>query len=226
MNNTPTPALMVIAIDGPAAAGKGTLAGRLADTLGLAKLDTGLLYRAVGWAVVAGGADPSDPVAGLAAARALAPADLTNPGLRLDEAAQGASKVAVIPEVRAQLLDFQRDFAKNPPALGDGSAACGAILDGRDIGTTVCPEATAKLFVTASVEVRAKRRHKELLERGHEAIYARVLEDMKERDARDQGRSASPLAAAEDALCLDTSELDADQAFDMALDFIRSKNIT
>ena len=214
---------IVIAIDGPAAAGKGTIAVRLADELGLAKLDTGLLYRGVGFGVVLAGGDPENATVALNVAKNLDPAMLDNPALRSDEAAQAASKVAVIPEVRAQLLDFQRQFAKNPPPLADGVASSGAILDGRDIGTTVCPDATAKLFVTASVEVRAERRYKELLERGHEAIYARVLEDMNERDARDQGRSASPLASADDALLLDTSEMNVDEAYAKALEFIQSR---
>lgn len=216
---------VVIAIDGPAAAGKGTLGARLAKTFGLAKLDTGLLYRATGLKVLEAGGDVEDPVAAEAAARALDPVDLGNPALRGDAAAQAASKVSAVPGVRAALLDFQRDFAKNPPNLADGSPARGALLDGRDIGTTVCPDADVKLFITASTEIRAERRFKELLERGHEAIYARVLEDMKERDARDAGRSASPLAAADDALQLDTSELDADGAYARAVDFISAKNL-
>ena len=214
---------IVIAIDGPAAAGKGTIAVRLAAELSLAKLDTGLLYRGVGLGVVANGGNPENTADAMDMAQNLDPAMLDNPALRSDEAAQAASKVAVIPEVRAQLLDFQRQFAKNPPSLEGGKAAAGAILDGRDIGTTVCPDATAKLFVTASVEVRAGRRYKELLERGHEAIYARVLEDMNERDARDQGRSASPLASADDALLLDTSEMNVDEAYAKALEFIQSR---
>lgn len=216
---------IVIAIDGPAAAGKGTLAVRLAEQLGLSKLDTGLLYRATGYKVLSLGGDPEDPVAAEAAAKALDPADLAGDHLRTDEAAQAASKVSAVPGVRAQLLEFQREFAKNPPPLGDGSPAKGAILDGRDIGTTVCPDADVKLFVTASTEVRADRRFKELRERGLDAIYARVLEDMKERDARDSGRSASPLAAASDALLLDTSDLDADGAFARAIEFISAKNL-
>ena len=214
---------IVIAIDGPAAAGKGTIALRLAHELGLAKLDTGLLYRGVGFGVVSGGGDPENAADALNVAKNLDPAMLDNPKLRSDEAAQAASKVAVIPEARAQLLDIQRQFAKNPPLLADGATSSGAILDGRDIGTTVCPDATAKLFVTASVEVRARRRYKELLERGHEAIYARVLEDMMERDARDQGRDASPLASADDALVLDTSEMNVDEAYAKALEFIKSR---
>lgn len=216
---------IVIAIDGPAAAGKGTLARRLAAHFGLAMLDTGKLYRATGYKVLTQGGDPEDAQAAEAAARALDPAELGNEALRSDEAAQAASKVSAIPGVRAALLDFQRDFAKNPPRLPDGTPANGAILDGRDIGATVCPDADAKLFVTASTEVRAERRFKELQELGHDAIYARVLEDMKERDARDAGRSASPLAAAEDALQMDTSKLDADAAFAQAVEFISSKNL-
>lgn len=216
---------VVIAIDGPAAAGKGTLGARLAEKYRLAKLDTGLLYRATGVKVLALGGDPQDAAAGEAAARALDPGELANPALRTDEAAQAASKVSAIPGVRAALLDFQHEFAQNPPALADGSPAQGAILDGRDIGTTVCPDAEVKLFITASTAVRAERRFKELQERGHEAIYARVLEDMKERDARDSGRSASPLAAADDAYVLDTSDLNADQAFEAAIAFISSKNL-
>lgn len=216
---------IVIAIDGPAAAGKGTLAVRLAQHFGLSKLDTGLLYRATGFKVLAQGGDPEDPKAAEAAAKALNPGDLNNDKLRTDEAAQAASKVSAIPAVRAQLLDFQRQFSKNPPPLADGRPAQGAILDGRDIGTTVCPDAQVKLFVTASAEVRAERRFKELRERGLDAIYARVLEDLKERDARDAGRAASPLAAADDALLLDTSDLDADQAFARAVEFISSKNL-
>ena len=216
---------VMIAIDGPAAAGKGTLGARLADKYGLAKLDTGLLYRATGFKVLADGGDPEDAQVAEAAARSLDPAELDNAALRTDEAAQAASKVSAIPGVRAALLDFQHEFAKNPPVLADGSPANGAILDGRDIGTTVCPNAEVKLFVTASTEVRAERRFKELQERGLEAIYARVLEDMKERDARDSGRSASPLAAADDAYMLDTSDLNADQAFDAAVKFIATKTL-
>ncbi len=213
---------VVIAIDGPAAAGKGTLGDRLAAHFGLAKLDTGLLYRATGYKVMH---VLDDAQACVAAARALDPAELNNPALRGEAAAQAASKVSALPEVRAALLDFQRNFAKNPPLLTDGTPARGAILDGRDIGMTVCPQADAKLFVTAATEVRAERRFKELRERGHDAIYARVLEDMKERDARDAGRSASPLAAASDALQLDTSDLDADQVFARAVEFISAKNL-
>ncbi len=209
---------MIIAIDGPAAAGKGTLARRLAEHFGLAVLDTGLLYRAVGLATLRAGADPTDTNAAAAAARALAPEDLGDPALRGDEAASAASKVSALPEVRALLLDFQRSFASHPP---DGAA--GAVLDGRDIGTVVLPDADAKLFVTASLEVRAARRLKELRERGLEAIHSRVLRDMKERDARDSNRDVSPLEPAKDAFVLDTSDKTADEVFAAAVDFISSQ---
>jgi cytidylate kinase len=208
---------MIIAIDGPAAAGKGTLARRLAEHLGLAYLDTGLIYRAVGKKVMDAGADAEDAEAAEAHARALKAADLQADGLRTDEVAQAASKVSAVPGVRAALLEFQRDFAAYPPG-----GAKGAVLDGRDIGTVVCPDADVKLFVTASTEVRAERRLKELRDRGLEAIYARVLEDMKERDARDSSRAASPLEPATDAHQLDTSTLDADQVFARALQIIGS----
>ncbi len=213
MTKNPT----IIAIDGPAAAGKGTLARRLADPFDLADLDTGLLYRAVGMKLIRAGADPEHPDAAQEAAKALNPADLEADDLREDAAADAASRVSAIPGVRAQLLEFQRKFAKNPP---DGKK--GAVLDGRDIGTVVCPEADAKLFVSASVEIRAQRRFKELREKGLDAIHGRVLADMKERDARDRDRTASPLEPAKDAYQLDTSDLDADQAFAAALAFINS----
>ncbi len=214
---------MIIAIDGPAASGKGTLARRLASHLGLAYLDTGLLYRAVGTMARDRGIDPAGP--GIAAAaRDLTADDLDDPRLRLDDAAEVASLAAALPEVRAALRDFQRDFARNPPDTASGPAA-GAVLDGRDIGTQVCPDADAKLFVTAAVEVRAERRLKELRERGLEAIYGRVLRDMNERDRRDRERDVAPLTPADDAFVLDTSGLDADAAFAKALDFIQSRNI-
>lgn len=207
---------MIIAIDGPAAAGKGTLARRLAAELGFDYLDTGLIYRAVGMNLVRAGFDPADAARAGEAARDLAPSDLEAPGLREDAAAQAASKVAVIPEVRSALLDFQRRFAAQPPG------GRGAVLDGRDIGTVVCPEADVKLFVTASLEKRAGRRLKELQEKGLDAIHSTVLADMKERDERDRNRSVAPLLPAGDAVVLDTSDLDADQAFAVALDLVRS----
>ncbi|MBT5572188.1 MAG: (d)CMP kinase [Rhodospirillaceae bacterium] len=212
----------LITVDGPAGAGKGTLSKRLAAHFGYAHLDTGKLYRAVGLNTLAAGGDPATPVDAIAAAEALdsaaiASGGLQNPELAGDTAASAASKVAAIPEVRQVLLTFQRDFASNPP----GSSS-GAILDGRDTGTVVCPDAPIKFFITASAEERAKRRHKELLDRGEASIYPRVLADMKERDVRDSTRAIAPLKAADDARTIDTSELDADAVFAAALEFIAS----
>jgi CMP/dCMP kinase len=209
---------MIIAIDGPAASGKGTLARRLADHFGYPMLETGLLYRAVGWRVLRAREDPSAAAAATLAARALSPDDLADLALRTDEAAAAASKVSAIPSVRQALLEFQRAFAHGPPG-----GAGGAVLDGRDIGTVVCPDADAKVFLTARIEVRAERRLKELRERGVKAIHSRVLQDMKERDGRDSGREVSPLQAAADALVLDTSDLDADQVFAAARVFIEQR---
>lgn len=210
---------MIIAIDGPAAAGKGTLAQRLAEHFDLAFLDTGLIYRAVGMGMVRIGLDPEDAEAAGTAAQALKPADMDETDLRSMEAGSAASKVSAIPAVREALLLFQREFANNPPGGKQG-----AVLDGRDIGTVICPEARFKLFVTASAEVRAKRRYKELLGRGSEAIYARVLEELKERDARDRERSVSPLEPAKDATIIDTSDLDADEVFATAIEAFNSKD--
>jgi cytidylate kinase len=210
----------VVAIDGPAASGKGTLARRLAERFGLAHLDTGKLYRATARLVLEAGADPADPVAAAAAARRVDPASLADPRLFREDVAQASSVVAAIPSVRAALLDFQRDFAARPPATPKGPRPRGAILDGRDIGTAVCPEATVKLFVSASPEARARRRLKELRQRGATAIYGDVLQDMKERDARDSERRVAPLAAAPDAVTIDTTGLDAGQVFELASEII------
>ncbi|MFN3076645.1 MAG: (d)CMP kinase [Alphaproteobacteria bacterium] len=209
---------MIIAIDGPAAAGKGTLARRLARALGFAYLDTGLLYRAVGMAVLRHGGNPDRAEDAAAAAQGIRPENLDDPALRSDEAAGLASRVAAIPEVRSALLDFQRRFAAAPP---DGAG--GAVLDGRDIGTVVCPKADAKLFVTASLEIRAGRRARELRERGIAAIEGLVLQEMRERDARDSGRSTAPLAPAGDAFVLDTTDMDAEAAFAAGLAFVSGR---
>jgi cytidylate kinase len=206
---------LVVAIDGPAASGKGTLARRLAERFGLAHLDTGKLYRATAFLVLEAGADPADAEAAVAAARRVEPTLLADNRLLAEDVAGAASVVAAIPQVRAALLAFQRDFAANPPAL-----LCGAILDGRDIGTVVCPDAVVKLFVTASPEARAERRMRELRGRGATSIYGDVLQDMKERDARDSLRRVAPLAAAPDAETIDTTRLDADQVFERASEII------
>jgi CMP/dCMP kinase len=209
---------MIIAIDGPAASGKGTLARRLAGHFKLALLDTGGLYRATALHALADGGDPGDPIVAAAAARRVTAADLADPRLRDERVARAASVVAAIPAVRQALLAFQRHFARHPPA-----GEPGAVLDGRDIGTVICPDADAKLFITASLEARAARRFQELRETGAEAIYEAVLQDMKDRDARDSHRRAAPLVPADGAFVLDTTTLDAEAAFAAALDFIGRK---
>jgi cytidylate kinase len=191
-----------VAIDGPAAAGKGTISRAVAARFGFAHLDTGLLYRAVGRRMLQGEAP-------IEAARALDLEDLEDPDtLRTAAMAEAASKVAVIPEVRSALLDFQRAFARR---------AGGAVMDGRDIGTVICPEAEVKLFVTASAEVRAERRFRELRQAGFATDYATVLADVRARDARDADRTAAPMLAAEDALTLDTSKMSVDEAVATAI---------
>jgi cytidylate kinase len=203
----------IIAIDGPAASGKGTLARRLAATLGLPYLDSGLLYRAVGRRVLDAGGDPSDAATAEAAARLLRAADLDRSGLRGPVADAASASVASIPGVRTALLAFQRDFA----------ALHGAVVDGRDIGTVIFPEAPAKLFVTAGLAERARRRWLELRNNGIEADRAVVEADVQQRDGIDSGRTAAPLRAAEDAFLLDTSGMDAETAFQTALAFIRNR---
>ena len=211
---------MIIAIDGPAASGKGTLARGLAAHFNHAYLDTGALYRAVALSVSRAGGDPNDAKLAAEHAREL-DANLTeDPEIRSAEIGAAASKVAAIPEVRAALLTFQRAFSQKPP-----KGLAGVVLDGRDIGTVVCPDAERKIFVIADVEIRATRRFKELLARGEDAIYARVLDDLRERDARDGSRAVSPMRQAEDAMLLDTSHLDPDQAFDRACAFVASGTI-
>ncbi|MBM3547280.1 MAG: (d)CMP kinase [Alphaproteobacteria bacterium] len=212
------PPSFVIAIDGPTASGKGTLAKRLARHLGFAHLDSGLLYRAVGLALLRSGRDSADKAAATAAAQALDPSGLSDPTLRSEETGKAASVVATIPEVRAALLDFQRRFAASPPG-----GAPGAVLDGRDIGSVVCPDARAKIFLDAGVEERAARREKELRDRGAPIIEGAVLRDLQERDARDRNRAVAPLIRAGDAYVLDTTGMDADQAFAKALAYVRSR---
>ncbi len=204
---------VIVAIDGPAAAGKGTLARRIAAALGLPYLDTGLLYRAVGRRVLDAGGDPADPGAAVDAAAALRPEDLDRTDLRGPQADAAASAVASIPGVRTALLAFQRSFA----------TCNGAVLDGRDIGTVIFPDANAKLFVTARLAERAHRRWLELQARGEDADIAAVEQDMRARDAKDAARDTAPLRAAEDAFILDTSTLDADAAFQVAIGFVRAR---
>jgi cytidylate kinase len=206
---------MIVAIDGPSAAGKGTLSRRLAATLGYHHLDTGLLYRAGGARLLAEGVDPADAEAAAAAARGLGPADIAREGLREENVGRAASVVAANPAVRAALVEFQRRFAAQPP---------GAVLDGRDIGTVICPGAEVKLYVIASAEVRARRRHDELRGRGEPATDAAVFRDLQERDARDQARGTAPAKPAEDAIVLDTTDLTADEVFAQAIGIVRSRS--
>ena len=205
---------MIIAVDGPAAAGKGTLSRMLAEHFNLARLDTGLIYRAVAKKIL----ELEGPTYNKNAAeiaQSLKLNDLNKRGLRSEIVGSKASEIAVIPEVRNILLNFQRNFAENPP---DGRS--GAVLDGRDIGTVVYPDANFKLFITASIEVRTRRRYKELQERGDKAIRSAVRRDIINRDERDRLRSTSPLIPAEDAHILETSKLDANAVFKKALNLI------
>jgi CMP/dCMP kinase len=200
-----------VAIDGPAAAGKGTIGRAVAERLGFAHLDTGLLYRAVGMRALDDGRGVIDPHWAAEIARRLVPGELERGDLRSSRAGQAASKVAALPEVRAALLAFQRDFARR-----EG----GAVLDGRDIGTVICPEAEAKLFVTASDAVRAQRRRREL---GDDQDFETVLADLRARDARDAARDVAPMVAAPDALLLDTTDMTIDAAVAEAVDYVMSR---
>src|SRR5215212_6249387 len=205
---------MIIAIDGPAASGKGTLAKRLAAHFGLPHLDTGLLYRAVARALIDRGIPLTNEEEAVRVAASLDPRTLDDPRLRGAEMGEAASVVSAFQPVRDALLDYQRHFA--------GQAA-GAVLDGRDIGTVVCPLAEVKLFITASPEERARRRHLELLARNEAAEFTAILEDIRRRDERDQTRSTAPLKPADDAVVLDTTRLDADAAFRAALDIVEAR---
>jgi len=208
---------MIIAIDGPAASGKGTLARRVAGAMDYAYLDTGLLYRATGAKVLALGLDPSDEDVAVGVAEKLGANDLDGQELRSEEVGNAASKVAAIPRVRAVLLDFQRNLASSPPG-----GKRGAVLDGRDIGTVVCPDAPIKFYLTASVEERANRRFKQLQEKNPAAIYERVLKELEERDARDSARDVAPLKMALDAIHIDTDRLNADAVFNAVMAHIRT----
>jgi cytidylate kinase len=202
---------MIVAIDGPAASGKGTIAKRVAAHYGLAYLDTGTLYRAIARDTLARGGDPADAGEALKSAEALDPSTLSDPSLRKPGLGEAASLVAKHPEVRKELLAYQRSFAR---------AKSGAVLDGRDIGTVICPDADVKLFVTATPEERARRRHLELEQAGIDVSEAEVLCDIRRRDERDKHRAAAPLRKAPDAHLLDTTNLDIDAAFKAAIDLI------
>jgi cytidylate kinase len=202
---------VIVAIDGPAASGKGTLGRRIAAHYGLAHLDTGKLYRAIARDTLATGASPSDASAALSAAKALDLGTLDDPSLIDGKLGEVASVVASHPQVRGALLAYQRAFARRKP---------GAVLDGRDIGTVICPDADVKLFVTATPEERARRRYRELREAGNSVSEADVLADIGRRDERDKGRATAPLRQAEDAHLLDTTNLDIDAAFKAAIDLI------
>ncbi len=204
---------MIIAVDGPAASGKGTIARALARHYGLPHLDTGLLYRAVGIAVLRAGGDPTSAADALAAC-GFSDAMLADPQLKSEAAGHAASVVSAHPQVRAALIERQRAFA---------AQTGGAVLDGRDIGTVIAPHADAKLFVTARPEVRAERRHAELVRMGLDVHYEHVLTDIRARDARDMGRSAAPLRQAEDAALLDTSDLAIDAAVQRAIALVDAR---
>ncbi|ADL00100.1 (d)CMP kinase [Brevundimonas subvibrioides] len=207
----------VIAVDGPAASGKGTIASRLASHYGLPFLDTGLLYRAVGLDVLTGGGDLGDPVAAEAAARALDAARVAeDAALTTGEAGEAASRVAGHPGVRAALLDLQQAFARQP---------AGAVLDGRDIGTVIAPGAPAKLFVTATPETRARRRWLQLSGRGDTITYEAMLADIQRRDERDAGRGSAPMVQADDAVLLDTTDMDIESAFDAARRIVEAARV-
>ena len=204
---------MIIAIDGPAASGKGTIARQIASVYGLHHLDTGILYRAVAKAVLDAGHSPDDAAQAIAAAIALDPATFDEAALKAQRITEAASVVAAIPEVREALMNYQRKFATRPP---------GAVLDGRDIGTVIAPGADVKLFVVASAEVRAARRARELAARGEPVDEKEVLADLLRRDERDSRRTAAPLKAAPDAHLLDTTHLSIDAAFRAAVDIIEA----
>jgi cytidylate kinase len=205
---------VVIAVDGPAASGKGTIARALASHFGLPHMDTGMLYRAVALTMFRFGGDPASEFEAVRACEGVAQVDPTDDELRSEVVSSIASRISAYPGVRSALLERQRSFA---------AQVGGAVLDGRDIGTVIAPGATAKLFVTASPEVRARRRVAELLKRGMHGHYEDVLIDIRARDARDSGRDAAPLIQADDAILLDTSDMTIDQAIDAAIDLVEER---
>ena len=212
---------MIIAIDGPAAAGKGTLAKRLAAKFDFALLDTGALYRAVALTLIKAGLDPADEVAAACVSADFDLSIISDPQLRAETTGGAASLVAAMPDVRRNLLQLQRNYANNPP---EGKK--GIVLDGRDIGTVVCPKADLKLYVTASAEVRARRRMEEAVLRGEKAEYVDILAEVKERDERDMNRAQAPLKPAADALLLDTTLLDIDAVFLRAVQIVEATGNT
>ena len=207
---------MIVAIDGPAASGKGSIARRVAAHYGLPHLDTGLLYRATAAALIAEDRDPYDEASAVAAARGLGLTDFNDATLRTRQIGDAASVVAAMPGVRAALVEAQRAFAARPG---------GAVLDGRDIGTVVCPQADVKIFVTASATARAQRRALELIQRGEKADYSAILADIIRRDARDSARAAAPLRPADDAILVDTTHLGVEAAFAEALRIVEAARI-
>lgn len=215
--------LMIITIDGPAAAGKGTLAQQLANRYGLAYFDTGMVYRAVGLDLILKGITPENADQAELSARELTFSKMIalskHPDFRSNIGGQAASKVAAITAVRDALLKMQQDFALDPK-FADGQKASGVVYDGRDTGTVVCPRADIKLFVTASPEIRAMRRHKEFLQKGLQSSYDDVLAQTKERDLRDSSRSSAPLKPADDAVMIDTSDMNIDEVFDYVCSII------
>lgn len=217
---------MIITIDGPAAAGKGTLSKALAEKYEYAYFDTGMIYRAVGLQMLLNGNDLTDSAAAEKLASGLTFAEMNklsqHPDFRSAKGGNAASMVSAYPEVREALLKMQRDFALNP-VFADGTPAKGVIYDGRDTGTVVCPSAEIKFFVTASPEVRAERRYREFLEKGQPADYEKVLEDVKARDARDAGRASAPMKPADDAVIFDTSDLSVEEVFAKACRIIEEK---
>ena len=204
---------MIIAIDGPAASGKGTLGKRLAAHYGLRHLDTGLIYRAVAKVLLDGGHAPSNRARAVAAAEALDPSQFDEPALKAPAVGEAASLISAVPEVRGALLSFQRSFGRTPP---------GAVLEGRDIGTVIFPDADVKIFLTATAEMRAQRRAVELERAGNDISEAEVLADIRRRDERDTGRAAAPLKPAPEAYLLDTTHLDIDAAFRAAIDIVEA----
>ena len=211
---------MIIAIDGPAASGKGTIASKLAGYFNLGYLDTGILYRAVALQMLQGGINIEDPQGAEKIAREFTASFIDKKNIRTEAVSVLASKIAALPGVRHELLHYQKSFAKNP-----GPDKQGAILDGRDIGTIVCPNADFKIFITADLKIRAKRRWKQLLQRDQTVIYSDILEELRSRDERDTCREEAPLVPASGSMLIDTSDMTIDVAFDVAKNAILSQNI-